>query len=164
MEEIWKISYLTDKYEVSNLGKIRNSETKKVLINRLKGNYYQVGIRFNNKRNWISVHRLILSTFAPISNISKLCVNHKNCNKLDNNLENLEWCSYQENMNHAMKNNLLPKGSNNHNSKLLESDVLDIRKLWLEPNRKTSREIAKLYNVTHRVILLIVNRKTWTHI
>lgn len=54
------------------------------------------------------------------------------------------------------------RGENNVSSKLTESDVLQIRKLYSEKN--SSRKLAKIFNVTKNVILSIINKKTWTHV
>lgn len=101
MDEIWKpISGYENLYEISNLGNIRshhNYRSKNHLITpRLKQGYYQIGLRKNSKRKWFLVHRLVAKTF--ISNPNNLpCVNHKDENKLNNSVENLEWCTYHYN-------------------------------------------------------------------
>lgn len=62
----------------------------------------------------VLVHRIILSTFNPVENMDKLDVNHKNGNKLDNRLENLEWCTRSENIIHSFKNGLQSKITNQY--------------------------------------------------
>lgn len=61
------------------------------------------------------VHRLVLQTFSPISDDSSMQVNHIDGEKENNNLSNLEWKTYEENMVHAHQNNLIGANfSNEH--------------------------------------------------
>ena len=115
-------------------------------------------VQFNHKRYFL--HRLIAETFIPNPD-KKSQVNHKNCNKLDNRIDNLEWCTHKENMEHAKFNNLTPKGSKNGNSKLTEFDVLCIKKL-LEKTK--AKDIAEMFNVTDETIYGIKNNMTWMHV
>lgn len=67
--------------------------------------YYQVSFRENKKRTYIRVHRLIATTLIPNPfNLSQ--VNHKDGNKLNNSLSNLEWTTNALNTLHGYKNNL----------------------------------------------------------
>ena len=101
MEEVWKPILDYEKlYEVSMSGRIRSLYNYRgkyhILKPRLKKGYLQIGLRKNNKRCWYSVHRIVAKTFIP--NPDNLpCVNHKNQNKLDNSVYNLEWCTYHYN-------------------------------------------------------------------
>ena len=56
-------------------------------------------------RKFFMVHRLVMETFNPIDNSQLLQVNHKDGNKHNNNINNLEWVTNMENMHHAIKNN-----------------------------------------------------------
>lgn len=72
------------------------------------------------------VHRLVLSTFNPIENMENYDVNHKNGNKLDNRLENLEWCTRSENIKHSYGNGLQTKVTNpNGTYRVLNDDDFD---------------------------------------
>lgn len=77
------------------------------------------------------VHRLVLSTFSPIENMELYDVNHINGNKLDNRLENLEWCTRSENIKHSFANGLQAKVTNPHGTYrvLDEKDFDKIRDL-----------------------------------
>lgn len=93
------------KYEVSEEGKIRRIDTKKEIKtfykNGKKGNYLKVNIYDNGKRKIYSVHRMILETFTYRDDTKE--INHKNLKKDDNRLCNLEYCTREENIEHAFK-------------------------------------------------------------
>lgn len=99
--EIWKdIPNYEGLYQISNLGRIRSLYNYRGKYNILKPKekrgYYQIGLRKNKKRKWIAIHRLVALTFIPNPNNYKV-VNHKNEDKLDNKVENLEWCTTKYN-------------------------------------------------------------------
>ena len=121
--EIWKdIKDYEDCYEVSNMGRVRrkpgyvntgikNNDKKFIKSHVLKANlkrngYLAVDLSKNHKVKTISVHRLVAIAFIENDNPEKTYVNHKNCNKQDNRVENLEWCTAKENSEHANRNNL----------------------------------------------------------
>jgi len=83
-------------YQINKNGDIRslyNYRKYNILKPRIKKGYYQIGLRKNNKRTWYAVHRLVAQTFIP--NPNKLpCINHKDENKLNNCVDNLEWCTH----------------------------------------------------------------------
>lgn len=98
MKEIFKdIPGYEGLYQVSNLGKIKSLYNYKrdgsdILKPKIKRGYYQIGLRKNNKRKWFAIHRLVAITFIKNNNNYKY-INHKDENKLNNNVNNLEWCS-----------------------------------------------------------------------
>ena len=114
MQEIWKdvVGY-EGLYQVSNLGNVRSVDryikTKgdamrmargMVLANCFDGNYYHVLLHGNGKIKVCLIHRLVADAF--IENPNNLpCVNHKDGNKLNNNVNNLEWCTPSYNSKHA---------------------------------------------------------------
>src|SRR5689334_6730450 len=93
--------------------KLRNKSFGKRLslgeYRMLTGSIYSTGYRMfkldNSKRH--SLHRLLAVHFIPNPE-NKPCINHKNGNKLDNTIENLEWCTHQENSYHARNTGLVP--------------------------------------------------------
>jgi len=103
MEEIWKTINNYEDYQVSNLGRIKSFKSNKCVILKLcdSGNgYYCVFLYkkgIGKKRN---VHQIVCESFLNhIPNGMKLVVNHKNFNKLDNRVENLEIVTARENSN-----------------------------------------------------------------
>ena len=111
------------------------------------------------------IHRIVAECFIPNPN-NKPCINHKDGNRSNNNVSNLEWVTYSENHKHAYKelgrNPNIPKnqkGQGNFASKLKDSDVLEIRNSTL-----SGIELAKKYGVSRPLISQIRNNKLWTHL
>lgn len=99
--EIWKKNKNIENYMVSNKGNVKNIITNKLSILIEKNGYYYVNL---NKKCY-RVHRLVAETFLENPE-NKKYVNHKNGNKLDNNLKNLEYNTPQENTKHAISTKL----------------------------------------------------------
>lgn len=96
-----------DKYYIYDNGDVLNIETQKVL----KGSIGQHGYKYyrlsqNNKKTMFYAHRLVAEYFLPNPNNLPV-VNHKDGNKLNNEVSNLEWTTYSENAEHAHKNGLI---------------------------------------------------------
>ena len=117
MEEIWKdVAGYEGKYQVSNLGRVKSlsrtinhSDGKNITrhgkiltpFKNAKG-YCLVDLR-NKARHTVQVHRLVAQAFIPNpENLPQ--VNHKNENKTDNYVENLEWCTAKYNSNYGTRN------------------------------------------------------------
>lgn len=115
--EIWKdIVGAEGSYQVSNLGNIRTLDRillrKDGRTQRKKGQpivirlnpqtgYYEFKLNLSGRLYVKKVHRVVAEAFIPNHDLTKVCVNHKNGNKLDNHVENLEWVSYSENLKHS---------------------------------------------------------------
>lgn len=98
--EIFKIIIDYPNYKISNLDTIINTKTNKILKHSLC-KYYKVNLYNTNYiRKVVSVHRLKAIYFIPNPN-NYPCVNHIDGNKLNNNLDNLEWCTHSQNSKHA---------------------------------------------------------------
>lgn len=139
----------------------------KLLTQRIDGNsqYLRVKVSINGKRKKYLVHRLVAMAFIPNPNNYK-CVNHKDGNKLNNNVSNLEWCSYSYNLKHAYNTNLrkIPKGVTNPASKLTMEQVKEIRNNYVKGKHSefNTYGLAKRYNVSPSCILKIVKDITYT--
>jgi hypothetical protein len=111
----------------------------------------------------VKIHRLVAEAFLPNPD-NKPYVNHKNSIRHDNRIENLEWCTSQENTLHAISNNrqYLPKGEQHAGAKLTEKEVFSIAQRLRNGERVTS--IAESYKVSRRAINSIKSGKSWKHL
>lgn len=135
MEEIWKdIPDYEGIYQASNLGNIKRIETQRILkkyVNKTNG-YAYIHLSKHNKTKVLRVHRLIAKTFIENKN-NKPYVNHKDGNKLNNNINNLEWCSQKENIQHAIN--------------VLHKDYSKNVYIMIKKNeKKVKRSDGKIYN------------------
>lgn len=105
-KEIWKDIEGFPNYEVSNLGRVRNKNTKQIIA-PIKGSSGYLSVRIRKQtgdyeKPALNIHRLVAKTFIPNPE-NKPQVNHIDGNKLNNKMDNLEWCTRKENSKHAMK-------------------------------------------------------------
>lgn len=164
--EVWKKIPNYDNYYASNLGRIKNVKTNKILKNVSrhsdKLDYMCVSLSNCGKVKMHTIHSLVLSSFVgerPINSV----INHINGNKQDNNINNLEYCTQSENRKQDFINDRQSfVGEKNTQSKLKESDILEILKL--KKQGLSYREIAKKYNVVHGCIQRIINGSGWKHL
>ena len=120
---------------------VRKFERKEKAQRRDKYGYFRVSLSKEGKVKAISVHRLVAITF--VEGDSKLTVNHKDGNKLNNHYSNLEFISSSENVKHAYRTGLTKSvGVNSVLSKLSEKEVKEILKSDL-----TLQKLADKYNV-----------------
>lgn len=104
MDEIWKdIKGFEDSFMISSYGRIRNLSKRGSFLMKLSGasgGYSKATLCKSNKSRTVLIHRLVAEAFLPNPE-NKYCVNHKDGNKTNNNVDNLEWVSMSENMKHA---------------------------------------------------------------
>lgn len=147
-------------YAATKDGKIWSYSAKRYLRGGLSGGYRTVTI--HNKTRGVA--RLVAFTFlfrAEGLNV----VNHINGIKTDNRVENLEWCTFQRNNQHAYDAGLHKKykGSKHSQAKLTEENVLDIRR-YVKEGILSRKEIAARFKIVTSHIAHIIKRDTWKHI
>ena len=164
MEE-WKpvtIGGVLYPYEVSESGSVRRKGGASVKSHTHGPGYRRLGLYLNDRRVRCYVHRLVAEAFVPNPRGVPF-VNHKNGIKSDNRAGNLEWCTHQENADHAGAHGLRAVGNMFPNSKLNPERVQMIRQL-----RKfgglTYKEIAAAFGVHLSIIHDVVTGKTWKHV
>jgi hypothetical protein len=162
-------------YEASEDGRIRSTNYKRTgLMKDLKPAINKQGypatmlLRDDGKYCSKPIHYFITLAFYGYRE-DGLTVNHKDGNKQNNSISNLEYCTRSENCLHAVRTGLweIKHGSKNGNSKLTESDVIAIRKHANENGRYYGRKkLAEQYNVSEAHIKDIVTkrRNTWKYV
>lgn len=172
-EEVWKTVIYSgkvyNKFEVSNFGKLRNATTGhiyKLCIS--KTGYWQVCVSLGSRRNKkvFKIHKAVAEAF--INNPEhKPFVNHIDGNKLNNNINNLEWVTASENTIHAYQHGLTEaqRGEKCGTHKLTEDDVKYIREHYT-PKDKTygSKILAKKFGVSHSTISRAYYGGAWKHL
>lgn len=113
MEENWKdvVGY-EGFYEVSNMGRVRNTLTKRVLSQYLANNGYmslRLGKCNKDKKKLMLVHRLVAEAFIPNPN-NLPCVGHIDESHTNNKADNLKWCTHFENNNEPQHKARISKG------------------------------------------------------
>ena len=92
MEEIWKTIPEYPNYKVSNLGRVINIKKNKLMTITKHNRYCWVKLSRDNIPKNIRIHRLVAQLFIPNPN-NYSCINHKDENKVNNSVDNLEWCT-----------------------------------------------------------------------
>lgn len=170
-------------YEVSNLGRVRSLNRtyefyrkgagmvkrtdKGQLLNQTVNTLYpKVQIRYHHqKRTSIrQVHRIVAETF--IDNPKGLpFVNHIDGDKYNANVNNLEWVTHQENVDHAKRTGLNPQGEDRSNALLNEELVRWIRKnAIVNGGSMTYVEMAEVIGVSRHLCSDVARYKRWKHI
>lgn len=138
MQEIWKdIPNYEGLYQVSNLGRVKvldryvnsgiknNNKVKRksrILKQHNKQGYFEVTLIANNKRKYYKVHRLVAQAFIPNPNNYQQ-VNHKDENKLNNCVDNLEWCDAKYNCNYGLRNDKIHKNTRSTHIRINQYDL-----------------------------------------
>lgn len=155
--------FMDSHYIISKNGEVFNSKTNRYLKPRkIKGGYVRVVLYINKTKIEKTVHRLVAELYLPNPE-NKPEVNHINNITDDNRVENLEWVTSKENNQHKVKQLRHSYGSKAVNSKLTETQVLEIVEL-LKNTRLKIMEIAKIYNVRYQSISAISRNISWKYI
>jgi len=164
--EEWSVVNDYENYEVSSLGKVRNKTTGRLLKQSNHGGYMIVGLCKNGKCKCIPVHRLICIAFIPNPE-NKPQVNHKDKNRNNNCVTNLEWNTALENKLHRSNNCIQTTNQNikvwrvdlQTNEKLQLYDSINMAAKWIYENNYSnnfdiirvgiSYSIKKIFNSSH---------------
>ncbi len=172
MDETWlPVIGFEGFYEVSSAGRIRSAAARtsntfdgKIIKQNLKpSGYWNICLHKNRTQHTLRVHRVVAEAF--LDNTDGLSqVNHKDGDKSNNAVLNLEWCSAGDNMRHAISLGLKPvlHGEAHGNAKLTDEKVRSI----IADHRSGEKQIsiARKYSVTRATVCLVVNRKIWRHV
>jgi hypothetical protein len=181
MEEIFKIIPSFPDYLVSNFGRVKTISRKlryihavtktehfrqsserflKVQYNKLTGyKYHQLYL--NKKMYNKPIHQLVADAFLDRV-VGFDWINHKDGNKHNNCVENLEWCTMEYNHHHATITGLVARGDRVGTSKLNDNTVHAIK--WFLNKGFSHQELSEAFKVSRPNISMIANNKTWKHI
>ena len=159
MEEWRDIKGYEGKYQVSSHGRVKSlnyhREGKEKILKPevLKKGYLRVDLHNGAKRNKIQVHRLVAEAFIDNPN-NYPQVNHKDENKQNNHVENLEWCTNKYNANYGTKLEKISKGKNWRASKVECIETGEIFDSLIEAEEK--------YNIKYQSISACCRGITYT--
>lgn len=177
---------------VSTLGRLKSLRVQpsRLLTGVLSKGYHRVHLREQGVSTYITIHILVARAFIP-NPLNKSQVNHKDGNKRNNRVGNLEWNTPLENRRHAAQNGLTATGHRNgkythpekvqygddhwthrqpqllkwgeahHNAKLTAEQVNLIRHTY-QPHKYSARRLAREFGVSQKTILNILKNKTYT--
>ena len=140
-------------YEISNQGRVKNPKGK-----ILGGSTHKDGYRFITiKGKQMPIHRIVAESFIK-NEYNKPFVNHKDGNKMNNSVDNLEWVTQQENIQHSYKNKLQPSKVKTYKGKFTDEQRQQIKDEYNNTDI-SRRQLALKYNVSHTCICDIINDK-----
>lgn len=148
-------------YWVDDKGKVYKG-CKELSKNKMDNGYESVSISYLDKRPrelWY-VHRLVATMFIEPN--GKNVVNHKNLDKADNRVENLEWVTHKENNQHAFESGAFHKEGLHHKAIHGVEKIHEVCRLIQEGRRNI--DIASLLDIHRGSVADIRHRKVWTHI
>lgn len=174
MLEIWKdVKGYEDLFQVSNCGRFFSKRTNKILKQVLsKTGYMTIPTKIGGRNGFYKlfrVHRIVAESFLdkPCTSIvaecentfyGKIPVNHKDGDKTNNCVENLEWCTYSENSKHAVNSGLFTpsKGSSNGMSYFDNEDHRLLVYNNFIKSGMSMRQFAKTLGISHTVVSRLV--------
>ena len=182
MKELWlPIIGFESRYMVSSLGRVKSLARieekyikgllvkyrvrERILSPTIAFGYPKVVLNVNTKKRWAFVHRLVAEAFIPNPD-KKREVNHKDMNRMNCVLSNLEWTTSSENKRHARKNGRYKpaKGEACGSAILTESIVRAARAVWKAPNRPFLRDLASSYGISMKALRSAIHGQTWKHV
>jgi len=169
MEEFWKpIPNYEGLYEISNTGKIKRLARIAIYENGSqhqynecimtpsinKDGYYQIHLTKNKEQKTFTVHKLVALTFIPNPN-NFLCINHKDENKLNNHIDNLEWCTREYNSSYGSKAKRAAE-NNPRKKQIVMCDLITQKEI---KTFDSVREAARQTGISHSGISKVINGK-----
>lgn len=169
------------RYAVSNIGRIKSFTDSIANGKLLKGSktegflYLRYKRQEDNKVKYFhhAVHKMVAETFIPKESEDQIYVLHLDYDKLNNRITNLKWATYEEMREHAKNSpnvkaafiKLQEHNLKNNGAKLRVIDVMRLKKILLNPNRRTRYKIlAKQFGISEMQLYRIRTGENWGHI
>jgi len=147
-------------YKINTHGQVLSLRRQKLITANQSANGYNYVALSKDAKTWrLSLHRLLAITFLNNDNHDqKIWVNHKNGNKRDNKLGNLEWITPSDNKRHAINSGLqlYKRGEDNKNAILSDKQIEWIRKLF--DNGYNKSNICEIMNVSRTLIHHVISK------
>ncbi|MBQ3434293.1 MAG: HNH endonuclease [Selenomonadaceae bacterium] len=158
-DELWLPVPDFDKYQVSNFGRVKsfNRSNQRILKPAIVKGYPHVQLKKDRQHKNFYIHRLVAQAFIPNPE-GKSEINHRDGNKLNNFVGNLEWATSSENRQHAFDTGLQKSGEERSDSKLTNDQVHFIRE---NPDGLTTYALADLFGVNQVTISKIQRGKRY---
>lgn len=153
-------------YSVYADGRIYSNLSHKFIKTKVTRRGYEYVCLYpqEGEKKYFFVHRIV--TLAFLGELPEsLQVNHKDGNKLNNQLMNLEYVTHSENMRHALRTglrNTIPRGAKHHAAKLTEELVREIRAYYAQGCKQAS--ICRFLNLKPPMVNEVVNNRSWCHV
>ena len=177
MEEAFKdIPGYEGIYLISNHGYVYSVKRKKRLSNTPGQKYPHIKLYKQGKFTEVIVHIEVAKAFLGDKPDGKnIIVNHKDGNKHNPHVQNLEWITQSENMRHAVTSGLLPirrkgtdvRGAGHPFAKLSVEDIINMRELYpilVLPHYMSQKEFAKVFNTGPANLYKIIRYQAWRHV
>lgn len=160
--EVWKdVKNYESVYSVSSFGRIKSKDKVRLKVRQgkpveafyqgklispkeTKYGYLQVGLYDVDKKSFHNIHRIVATAFIPGNN--DLTVNHKDGDKKNNNVSNLEWSTHKEQMDHAFSNGLIKPRGNHKFSPDFKKEVL----LYYKQSKCSIQKLAEHFSISNR--------------
>ena len=166
--EIWRdVANYDGLYKVSNYGRVKSFHCAngKILARGFdSGRYPMMHLNKGKQSKTMSIHKLVSRAFL-VNVDNKREINHKDGNKENNCVWNLEWATRKENMEHAARMGLIRNGEDNGKAKLTNEQVKFIRKIY-KPRDKTFgvKALARQFGVSKEAMSDIINGKSFKRV
>ena len=155
---MWKVLRRNENYCVNELGEVLSIRRKKVLSPKKNWDgYLRIQLWSNGSCEYVSIHRLVAEEFVPNPNGYDV-VNHIDGDKSNNSADNLEWCTQQENIQHAWRNGLSKRRLNSKLSKAVWQCDSEGTLIRLFPS---TMEVERELGIKHTNISYAVKHKSF---
>jgi hypothetical protein len=153
MKEVWRpvpIYWLSKAFEISNIGNIRHAPLP--IPHRNVQGYRQVTFKYRGGVLTIRVHRLVAGAFIRRPRAGEV-VNHLNCNRSDNRVENLEWTTTKKNCEHTAKMGRTLRGLNHPHGKIDPEIAFEMYE-----NGASLAQIGNKFGATKQAVTQLIKR------
>lgn len=141
-------------YGLTKEGDVINIQTLRKIKQKIHKGYLNVRITNDEKKSKnMFIHRLLMITYKPIVNPDEMQVDHVDCNKLNNDLDNLEWVTKKENTHRAIRNGLYKE-----DRVAISDEVVNEIRLSFIPGQKGNRlALMEKFNLKKSMFYYIIN-------